>query len=107
MSAKEICPICYIKEVNITTICRHQFCNECIEKWKAILSTCPYCRSSLLPEITLRNIYYPSWVGTGKVIKEGKSPADVPYYQLEIHTYSTLQVKYQHFFFMNQWEVIL
>ena len=69
------------------------------------------CRSPLRPslmleEITLRNKYYPTWVGTGKVIKEGKSSADIPFYQVEIHTYSTLEVKYKHFFFMNQWEVI-
>ena len=40
------CVICYDKNCSITTMCGHQFCDECIMKWVNENPTCPYCRHS-------------------------------------------------------------
>lgn len=49
-----ICPICYTAIADKKTLCNHYFCEECLEKWKKIRSTCPMCRallSRILPEV--------------------------------------------------------
>lgn len=43
----EVCPICYENEVNLSTKCKHSFCNNCLTRWKEKNSNCPYCRSQL------------------------------------------------------------
>ena len=40
------CVICYDKNCSVTTMCGHQFCDECIMKWVNEHPTCPYCRHS-------------------------------------------------------------
>jgi hypothetical protein len=49
------CPIClenifsavYIRQISL---CHHEFCGECIEKWLNNHKTCPICKSELEPE---------------------------------------------------------
>ena len=43
---KENCSICYENTINVSTKCRHQFCSECLFKWKDKKSSCPICRSN-------------------------------------------------------------
>lgn len=54
------CGICY-EEDNISSLpCNHEFCDDCLEKWKWEKMSCPICRSVLLPEIvytTRKNFY--------------------------------------------------
>lgn len=40
------CVICYDKNCSVTTMCGHQFCDDCIMKWIKENPTCPYCRHS-------------------------------------------------------------
>lgn len=40
------CVICYDKNCSVTTMCGHQFCDDCIMKWIKENPTCPYCRRS-------------------------------------------------------------
>jgi len=55
------CPICLEKCNKILKLdCSHQFCRECIEKWKEKKMHCPLCRSIIFPNIiksTRNNIY--------------------------------------------------
>ena len=55
------CPICLEKCEKILKLdCSHQFCRECIEKWKEKKMHCPLCRSIIFPNIiksTRNNIY--------------------------------------------------
>ncbi len=46
MKKFNVCPICfdttYLDKFSIN--CDHFFCNECLEKWEGINSSCPICR---------------------------------------------------------------
>ncbi|KAJ6603994.1 E3 ubiquitin-protein ligase NRDP1 [Pseudolycoriella hygida] len=44
-----ICVICaQVLEIPVESTCEHIFCNQCIEDWLAIRSTCPVCRISMV-----------------------------------------------------------
>ena len=43
----EDCPICF-KKSNIISRCNHQFCEDCIKKWKKESNRCPICRKELI-----------------------------------------------------------
>jgi len=47
-----VCSICYEQCVEIQTDCKHDYCVECIQKWRKTCGnydviSCPYCRSSV------------------------------------------------------------
>lgn len=45
-SLDTICVICLNEATNKINLdcCKHEFCFECIKKWRKIKSTCPVCR---------------------------------------------------------------
>jgi len=46
-----ICLECLNPETKTTTLCNHNFCKPCIDRWRRFNSTCPNCRASLSPEV--------------------------------------------------------
>ena len=48
---EEVCSICLssVKE-KVKFTCKHEFCSECIQKWKMINMICPCCRSPLVKD---------------------------------------------------------
>ncbi len=55
-SVKDVnsCNICLEEESSIVTICDHQYCKNCIQKWLNVKEKCPYCRQKLL----FNNFFY-------------------------------------------------
>ena len=49
MKKKEIvnCSICYEKQSDIQTICKHFYCEDCITTWLCKSNTCPCCRKEV------------------------------------------------------------
>ena len=47
LEEKETCFICYNKDVEIQTNCKHNFCNECIHNWMNRKNNCPLCRTEI------------------------------------------------------------
>lgn len=48
MSEHKDCSICLEEsKAPFTTECKHIFCKECLDSWRAISNTCPYCRTNL------------------------------------------------------------
>lgn len=41
------CSICLTNKSTIITICNHQYCINCINKWLLLKDNCPYCRREL------------------------------------------------------------
>ena len=41
------CPICDDRVVQLSTLCRHQFCEPCLQKWLQNHNSCPCCRGNL------------------------------------------------------------
>lgn len=50
---KGSCGICLEEDINIDkTNCQHNFCYNCINKWKQRSNTCPICRQPLINGIS-------------------------------------------------------
>lgn len=52
-NAEETCPICLnvllAENMNRTLVCKHTFCNNCINTWTKEHPNCPMCRREVLP----------------------------------------------------------
>ena len=46
-----ICLDCLNPETKTTTLCNHNFCRPCIDRWRMFNSTCPNCRAPLNPPV--------------------------------------------------------
>lgn len=46
------CAICYETNSLETLTCNHEFCKECIHKWKEEKMSCPVCRHVITPNLT-------------------------------------------------------
>ncbi len=44
MLESEVCSICFESEVDYSTECNHNFCNNCIANWLLLNNSCPICR---------------------------------------------------------------
>lgn len=52
------CLVCKDKMTTNVTLCKHQFCMECLEQWIKKSSTCPYCRSNLAGKTIVKDYYF-------------------------------------------------
>ena len=55
IKSNEECPICYNNICNVSTECKHKFCQNCIDKWLEKNITCPICVTPLY-EVVYKNI---------------------------------------------------
>jgi len=58
MPLEDTCSICYESNINYTTDCNHDFCNQCITSWLLSNNNCPLCRKEFydIAEEPIRNI---------------------------------------------------
>jgi ankyrin repeat protein len=51
------CPICAENRVTVQTVCKHNYCRDCLTKWLSIHKTCPYCRDPIDKVYSISNIW--------------------------------------------------
>jgi hypothetical protein len=51
-----ICPVCSENGVAVQTVCKHNYCTNCLTKWLSSHSTCPYCRDPINNVFRIRQV---------------------------------------------------
>jgi D-ribose pyranose/furanose isomerase RbsD len=49
IESDEECQVCYSEKINIKyNSCNHELCKDCMDRWRIINTTCPFCRTSII-----------------------------------------------------------
>ena len=51
------CIICMENNIEIVLQCSHAFCKKCYTDWKKRNNECPYCRSTVMPDVDSEDIW--------------------------------------------------
>ena len=51
------CIICMENDIEIVLQCSHAFCKACYTQWKERNKECPYCRSTVMPDVNSEDIW--------------------------------------------------